>query len=134
MSSDEGGVGTRSWRVRRSRASRAGELRTDTNLAGDFRAVRFGLRATRFGAFFFGATFLAFLAFATTLAFAARRLLLGRLAERRGFRVVFAFFRVVLRPPVFRLAMAESLRNLDSFTISVVRSAAYLKSASPQFY
>src|SRR5262245_22574129 len=71
ISSEEGGVGTTSARIRRSRESRAGELRTGTGFVV--------FRARCFRAFFADA---AFLAFAGAFGFAARRRGLGRLAER----------------------------------------------------
>src|SRR5262249_5535990 len=135
MSSEEGGVGsTRSSSVRRWRESRAGVLRpTIGSAARDFRAVRILT-------FFWGEAFRAFAAFrgealrafAAIFGLEARRALVGRLAERAGRLVFFAILRVGFRPLLFRLAMAVSpLRNLDSFTLSVVLSAAYRKSASP---
>jgi hypothetical protein len=98
MSSEEGGVGTtRSSSVRRWRDSRAGVLRSAVGSAvRDFEALRFA-------ALFFGVAFRAFAAF---LGFDLRLDLLGRLAERAARWVFFAIFRVALRPPVFRLAMA----------------------------
>jgi hypothetical protein len=80
MSSDEGGVGTTSSSVRRSRASRAGVVRTAAGVA--FRA--FGFRVFGFGDWRFRARVdaAAFFDLALAFGFAARRRWLGRLAER----------------------------------------------------
>src|SRR5258705_6714067 len=114
MSSDEGGVGTRSSSVRRVRPRRGGALRTSTTVAGGLRGAR--LAALRLAAAFF--TFGArrfVLAARRVLVLEARRVLLGRLAERTARLVFFPFFAVPFRAPLFRLAIRESFRNLDSF-------------------
>jgi hypothetical protein len=94
-----------------------------------------GVRATVFGALFFRAAAVAFFAtfFAALRAGFAAFLLAG--ADFFGavflLRVDFARFAgraVFARALAGRLAMVESFRNLDSFSISVVLSDAYRKS------
>jgi hypothetical protein len=83
----------------------------------------------------FGKAFLlAFLAGAVLLADACRftdRFALGRLAERLEAAPFLADFAGFARFAAFRLAMAESFRNLDSLAISVVLSVAYRNSGKP---
>jgi len=107
MFKEDGGVGTMSSsRTRRSRARRAGAVRTTAFLGF---AERF-----RAGARFF-----------VTLARADRATTLRRPA---GFRDRFAF--LFFARARFRLAMLMSFRNLDSVAISVVRSDAYRNSGT----
>ncbi len=111
MFSDEGGVGTTSSvALRRRRATR----------------FDFGAMALRFGAAVLAAVFLDGLA----ARLAGRRFVEAdareaREADRFGaacLRLLAARVRVAF---AFRLAIAWSFRNLDSFRLSVVRSVAY---------
>jgi hypothetical protein len=155
MFSDEGGVGTTSLSVRRSRARRGGvawagltaavvRLRTGglaflrakgfaiAFLATSFR-VAARLAAGRFETGRLAADLLrAFLTDFCGVRLRVGRFVLGRLTERAATLAFLAVARFTGRPPALRLAMMESFRNLDSFAISVVRSAAYRKSASPR--
>src|SRR5262245_13621440 len=117
MSSEEGGVGTTSsTSFRRSRVRRAGAARTSGAFGGTFRTGRFldpalpevlfaGPREVLLPAF-------AFFGFAPAFAFAARRLGLGRLAERVARWLFFPFLGAARRELLFRLAMHPSFRTL----------------------
>src|SRR5436190_599842 len=103
MFNEEGGVGTTSSSVRRARFSFGA-------LTGTFAVARL------------------FTVFPADR-FAARRL--GRLAERAfDFRALPAEARLARRAD-FRFAMRNVLSNLDSLSISVVRSVAYRNSEKP---
>src|SRR5262245_30340786 len=103
MSSEDGGVGTTSFSVRRSRPSRAGALRVGSGLVCTVGLVRaFGF--TRLTLRLFATVFRVFWA---APRFAAGCLRLGRLAERAVRPVFFACLGVTLRPPLFRLAITS---------------------------
>jgi hypothetical protein len=103
-----------------------------TFLATGLFAISF-LRAADFAMGFLTADRLAVLlvGFRRAAVRAERRAGVGRLTERDFPFDVLPVFRFPLRLPAVRLAMMKSFRNLDSFAISVVRSVAYRKSASP---
>lgn len=105
MSSEEGGVGTTSSRIRRSRARRAGVERSGAIvLARGLGAARLARRA------FDGVlwAFAGFLGFALLFGFEARRFVLGRLAERTIFLRVLAFLPAGFRPALLGLAMTDA--------------------------
>jgi hypothetical protein len=108
--------------MRRSRPSRAGTTRAW--VSADFRPFLAPARTVDLA---FG---VAFLDFALLFCLAARRDLVGRLAERLTLADFLAFLRVVFLVAGFRLAMADVPSNLDSVAISGVRSDAYRKSGS----
>jgi small subunit ribosomal protein S1 len=129
MRSDDGGVGTTSGNVLRCRSSRAGGV-----CAGVVALARFFCTRRRTAAL--AVTVRVFVVFFTDFDRAERLTTrvaaLGRLTERRAAADFLAVFCGVDRPAGLRLAIMESFRNLDSVAISVVRSVAYRKSASPR--
>jgi hypothetical protein len=100
MLSDDGGVGTTSWSVRRARLS-FGDLTGPFLAAFTFERLRAD-------------------------ALAARRM--GRLAERAVDLAGFRLEADLARPDSLRFAMKNVLSNLDSLSISVVLSDAYRNS------